>query len=77
MSQFRTGNLDLVWFGGLTSVQAYLQTSGSQLMPVDLLLLARHVAGFDWRAVTSTLIALIVLTFLVDMVSAVGRRAVR
>lgn len=74
MSQFRTGNLDLVWFGGLTSVQAYLQTSGSQLMPVDLLLLARHVAGFDWRAVTSTLI---VLTFLVDMVSAVGRRAVR
>lgn len=74
MSQFRTGNLDLVWFGGLTSVQAYLQTSGSQLMPVDLLLLARHVAGFDWRAVTSTLIA---LTFLVDMVSAVGRRAVR
>ncbi len=30
VSQFRTGDLDLVWFGGLTGVQAALQTPGSQ-----------------------------------------------
>ncbi len=29
VSAFRTGSLDLVWFGGLTGVQARLQTPGS------------------------------------------------
>ena len=29
---FRTGNLDLVWFGGLTGVQARLQTKGSVVL---------------------------------------------
>jgi len=29
VSQFRTGDLDLVWFGGLTGVQARLQTPGA------------------------------------------------
>jgi phosphonate transport system substrate-binding protein len=29
VSLFRTGDLDLVWFGGLTGVQARLQTSGA------------------------------------------------
>jgi phosphonate transport system substrate-binding protein len=32
VSQFRTGDLDLVWFGGLTGVQARLQTPGSQVL---------------------------------------------
>ena len=30
VSQFRTGDLDLVWFGGLTGVQARLQTPGAR-----------------------------------------------
>lgn len=30
VSLFRTGDLDLVWFGGLTGVQARLQTPGAQ-----------------------------------------------
>ena len=30
MSLFRTGDLDLVWFGGLTGVQARLQTPGAE-----------------------------------------------
>ena len=29
VNQFRTGDLDLVWFGGLTGVQARLQTPGA------------------------------------------------
>ena len=29
VTAFRTGNLDLVWFGGLTGVQARLQTEGA------------------------------------------------
>ncbi len=29
---FRTGSLDLVWFGGLTGVQARLQTKGSKVI---------------------------------------------
>ena len=29
VSAFRTGSLDLVWFGGLTGVQARLQTPGA------------------------------------------------
>ena len=29
VTQFRTGDLDLVWFGGLTGVQARLQTPGA------------------------------------------------
>jgi phosphonate transport system substrate-binding protein len=29
---FRTGNLDLVWFGGLTGVQASLQKPGAQML---------------------------------------------
>jgi len=32
VSAFRTGNLDLVWFGGLTGVQARLQKPGAQLI---------------------------------------------
>ena len=32
VTAFRTGNLDLVWFGGLTGVQARLQTKGSQVL---------------------------------------------
>jgi phosphonate transport system substrate-binding protein len=32
VSQFRTGDLDLVWFGGLTGVQARLQTPGAQVL---------------------------------------------
>ena len=32
VSAFRTGNLDLVWFGGLTGVQARLQKPGSQVI---------------------------------------------
>jgi phosphonate transport system substrate-binding protein len=32
VSLFRTGDLDLVWFGGLTGVQARLQTSGAQVI---------------------------------------------
>jgi phosphonate transport system substrate-binding protein len=32
VSAFRTGNLDLVWFGGLTGVQARLQRPGAQLI---------------------------------------------
>ena len=32
VSAFRTGNLDLVWFGGLTGVQARLQRPGTQLI---------------------------------------------
>ncbi len=32
VSLFRTGDLDLVWFGGLTGVQARLQTPGAQLI---------------------------------------------
>ena len=30
VSLFRTGDLDLVWFGGLTGVQARLQTPGAE-----------------------------------------------
>jgi phosphonate transport system substrate-binding protein len=30
VSLFRTGDLDLVWFGGLTGVQARLQTAGAE-----------------------------------------------
>nr|WP_275585937.1 putative selenate ABC transporter substrate-binding protein [Geodermatophilus sabuli] len=32
VSLFRTGDLDLVWFGGLTGVQARLQTPGAELI---------------------------------------------
>ena len=32
VSAFRTGNLDLVWFGGLTGVQARLQKPGAQVL---------------------------------------------
>jgi phosphonate transport system substrate-binding protein len=32
VSAFRTGDLDLVWFGGLTGVQARLQKRGAQLI---------------------------------------------
>ena len=32
VSAFRSGSLDLVWFGGLTGVQARLQTQGSQVL---------------------------------------------
>ena len=32
VTAFRTGNLDLVWFGALTGVQARLQTKGSQVL---------------------------------------------
>ena len=32
VSAFRTGALDLVWFGGLTGVQARLQTPGSRVL---------------------------------------------
>ncbi len=32
VGQFRTGDLDLVWFGGLTGVQARLQTPGAELI---------------------------------------------
>ena len=32
VSAFRTGNLDLVWFGGLTGVQASLQKPGAQMI---------------------------------------------
>ncbi len=32
VSAFRTGNLDLVWFGGLTGVQARIQTPGSKVI---------------------------------------------
>ncbi len=32
VTAFRTGNLDLVWFGGLTGVQARLQTKGSNVL---------------------------------------------
>lgn len=32
VSAFRTGNLDLVWFGGLTGVQARLQRPGAQVI---------------------------------------------
>lgn len=32
VSLFRTGDLDLVWFGGLTGVQARLQTSGARVI---------------------------------------------
>ena len=32
VTAFRTGNLDLVWFGGLTGVQARLQTVGAKVL---------------------------------------------
>ncbi|MEY3734976.1 MAG: hypothetical protein RLZZ624_34 [Cyanobacteriota bacterium] len=32
ISAFRTGNLDLVWFGGLTGVQARLQKPGARVL---------------------------------------------
>ena len=32
VTAFRTGNLDLVWFGGLTGVQARLQTKGAKVL---------------------------------------------
>jgi len=32
VSLFRTGDLDLVWFGGLTGVQARLETPGAQVV---------------------------------------------
>ena len=32
VSAFRTGSLDLVWFGGLTGIQARLQTPGAQVV---------------------------------------------
>ena len=32
VSAFRTGNLDLVWFGGLTGVQARLQKPGARVL---------------------------------------------
>jgi phosphonate transport system permease protein len=40
-------------------------------------LLSEQVAAFDWPGVTSTLFALVLLTFLVDVVSARTRRALR
>ena len=32
VSAFRTGSLDLVWFGGLTGIQARLQTPGAKVL---------------------------------------------
>ncbi len=32
VTAFKTGNLDLVWFGGLTGVQARLQTKGAKVL---------------------------------------------
>ena len=32
VTAFRTGNLDLVWFGGLTGIQARLQTKGAKVL---------------------------------------------
>ena len=32
VTAFRTGNLDLVWFGALTGVQARLQSKGSKVI---------------------------------------------
>ncbi len=32
VSAFRTGDLDLVWFGGLTGVQARLQKPGARVL---------------------------------------------
>ncbi len=32
VTAFRTGNIDLVFFGGLTGVQARLQTPGSKVL---------------------------------------------
>jgi phosphonate transport system permease protein len=40
-------------------------------------LLAARVGAFDWAAVTTTLVALIVLTLAVDLVSARARQALR
>ncbi len=40
-------------------------------------LLARQVAGFDWRGGLGTVIALVALTIFVDLVSAFARKAVR
>jgi phosphonate transport system permease protein len=40
-------------------------------------LLAFQTAGFDWPAVTATLLALIALTLVVDVLSALARRACR
>lgn len=40
-------------------------------------LLAQQIAGFDWAGVAGTLLALVVLTFLVDVVSSAVRSAVR
>lgn len=40
-------------------------------------LLAFQTAGFDWPAVTSTLIALVLLTLVVDLLSTLARRACR
>jgi phosphonate transport system permease protein len=40
-------------------------------------LLAFQTAGFDWPAVTATLVALVALTLAVDLLSTLARRAVR
>lgn len=40
-------------------------------------LLAFQTAGFDWPAVTATLVALVALTLVVDLLSTLARRAVR
>ena len=40
-------------------------------------LLAFQTAGFDWRGVASTLLALVALTFVVDLLSTAARRACR
>jgi phosphonate transport system permease protein len=40
-------------------------------------LLAFQTAGFNWPAVTATLLALIVLTLVVDLLSTLARRACR
>lgn len=52
VSLFRRGDLDLVWFGGLTGVQARLQTPGSQALAqrnIDAdfhsVFIANHAAG--------------------------------
>ncbi len=40
-------------------------------------LLARQLAGFDWRGACATVLALVVLTFLADLVGTALRRALR
>ncbi len=84
VSLFRSGDLDMVWFGGLTDVQARLQVERAQVAVVGLVgagglgsLLALQLAAFDHRAVTATLLSLVALTFAVDIAGSVIRRSLR